>query len=900
MSDVLLATKIRVPALHRNIVNRPFLIKRLNDGLVNNSRLNLVSAPAGYGKSTLLSEWVSQTSIPVAWLSLEKAENTPAHFWSYFITALSTIPHFRQAGFGEAILQALQSLKPPPIDALLTNLVNELSKLQGEAVLVLDDLHTITEGKIHEDLVFLMDHLPLSANSLHLVVASRMDPPWPLARWRARGQLVEIRTADLRFKPTEAADFLNRVMKLDLSTEEVSALENRTEGWIAGLQMAAVSLQGREDVQEFILAFTGSSRYIFDYLVDEVLSRQEQGVQEFLLKTSILERLSASLCNTLLDHTGSQSILDQLEKTNLFLVSLDDERIWYRYHRLFADLLASSLRESHSEIIPELHRRACAWFEEHGFLAEALAHALTAGDLDRLAILVERYAFTIMEAFEASSLLNWLNSLPERVTNSYPWLNIARAWLLAYLGRNDQIEQAIDAAEKFADQEDRRICGYIAAMRTLAGELGASQMQDGIIQAGKALELLPQDEFRPRAFVCYHLANLLSWQGDDPAALKALEEASSLSLSAGDFELAMAAQFEIANILRYQGKLRQSMEVFETTLQKADMHTAGQKLKSFPVGYAYLQKAQIYLEWNNLERTLDLAREGIRLCKLWGYSDYLYNGWFIYAAILYEIGDLDEALVAIREAKHIFPKTTPGGREFALEAVINQARGDWNSTVAWLSACGMSPADTPDFAHRFEYYFFAVIFKEQGKLEEAFRLLDGLRVVAETAEVNNLLLKILPQEALIAYSLGEEEKALTLLQHALRLAEPEGYIHVFIKHGVKMEELLHKAVIAGISPDYSRLLLRQYPGSISNVPYEVIHPVSVGDEKRTSPLTDPLSKRELEVLHLLDTSLDSTEIAAELFISASTARTHIKNIYSKLNVNRRMQAVERAHDLKLL
>ncbi len=323
-------------------------------------------------------------------------------------------------------------------------------------------------------------------------------------------------------------------------------------------------------------------------------------------------------------------------------------------------------------------------------------------------------------------------------------------------------------------------------------------------------------------------------------------------------------------------------------------------MKSFPVGYAYLLQAQIYLEWNDLKRSLHFAREGIRLCKLWGYSDYLYNGWFIYAGILYETDDLDEALSAIREAENIFPKTTPGGRDFALEAVINQARGDWSSTAAWLSACGMSPADTPDFAHRFEYYFFAVILKEQGKLEEAFRILDGLRFVAEKAGANSLLLKILTQEALIAQSLGEEGQSLNLLQHALRLAEPEGYIHVFIKHGVKMEELLHKAVTAGISPDYSRLLLRQYAGSESIVSIDRIQPVSVSDEKGAPRLTEPLSKRELEVLHLLDTSLDSTEIAAELFISASTARTHIKNIYSKLNVNRRMQAVERAHDLKLL
>jgi len=485
VSEILLATKIRIPPVHRNLVHRPNLIRRLNDGVAQDHRLILLSAPAGYGKSTLLSERVSQLGIPVAWLSLEKGENTPAGFWSYFLAALATIPHLRQAGMVESFLQTMGSPQLPPMDVLLPNLVNDLSRLEADAVLVLDDLHAVTDSQIHQDLVFLVEHLPLSVNCLHLIVATRRDPPWPLARWRARAQVVEFRTADLRFNPEQAADFLNRVMKLSLSAEDVQALEKRTEGWIAGLQMAALSLQGREDVQEFIQAFTGSNRYIFDYLVEEVLSRQEQEVQDFLLKTSILERLSAPLCNAVLGHSDSRIILDRLEKTNLFLIPLDDERSWYRYHLLFTDLLLTNLKKSHADILPELHRRACVWFEENGFLSEALAHALAAGDLDGMAKLVEQYAFTIMEVQEASALLNWLNSLSDNVTNTYPWLNIARAWLLAYIGKNDQIEQAIGLAEKSADPEDQRIWGYIAAMRTLACELHVGQMHAGILQARK-------------------------------------------------------------------------------------------------------------------------------------------------------------------------------------------------------------------------------------------------------------------------------------------------------------------------------------------------------------------------------------------------------------------------------
>ena len=821
MSDILLATKIHIPSLHLNRVSRQYLIQRLNDGISQNSRLTLVSAPAGYGKSTLLSEWVSSLDIPVAWLTLEKRENTPARFWNYFFFALSTIPHVRQTKEAETIFQGLRSPHPLPLDVLLTHLVNLISTLEKGAVLVLDDLHAITEDQIHQHLVFLIDHLPISANSLHLVFASRMDPPWPLARWRARCQLVEIRTSDLRFKTEETAVFLNQVMRLGISLEDVHALQNRTEGWIAGLQMAALSLQGRADASEFIRDFIGSNRYIFDYLVDEILSRQEPDMQEFLLKTSILERLSASLCDAILGQSNSQSFLDRLEKNNLFLVPLDDARSWYRYHLLFADLLASSLKKSLPEIVLELHKRACAWFEANDLLSEALAHALAAGDLDRLSKIVERYAFAIMEAHEASSLLNWLNSLPDRVTESHPWLSIARAWLLAYLGKNDLIEQALSEAEKSADPADRRLMGYIAAMRTLSGEFGNRPIRNGIAQAQQALEMLPEDEFRPRAFVCYHVANILEWHGDTSAALKALVEAAELSRSAGDFEMAMTAQFEIANILRYKGELKESLRMFERTHQMAAPHLT--ERKSLSTGFAYLQQAQIYLEWNDLEKALQFAREGIRLCKIWGYSDFLYNGWFYYAGILYETGDLDGALSAIQEAKQILSENSPGNRVLSLEAVINQARRDWTGVAAWLASCGMSPADSPDFENRFEYLLFASVLEGQGKLDEAYRILEGLRVVVERVGANNLLLKILTREAVIADTLGEKEKAFNLLRQALDLAEPEGFVRVFVKKGKGMEQLLRKALTAGIQPDFARMLLEKCQERSAATPIKKLH-----------------------------------------------------------------------------
>lgn len=909
MSDTVLATKIRIPFLQPNLVNRPRLISCLNDAISQNGRLTLISAPAGYGKSTLLSEWISQLNIPAAWLSLEQRENSPARFWNYFFSALSTIPHLRQAEDAGDLFQSLRSPQPLPVGVLLEGLVNLTADLKEGAVLVLDDLHTITESQIHQDLIFLVDHLPLSASSLRIVVASRTDPPWPLARWRARGQLVEVRTNVLRFNPEEAADYLNRIMLLELTSDNVRALEYRTEGWIAGLQMAALALQslarqdtlslhGREDGQEFIRKFTGSNRYIFDYLMDEILTRQEPEMQEFLLKTSILERLSAPLCNAILDRGNSQHILDRLEKSNLFLVPLDEERTWYRYHLLFVDLLNSSLRQSQAEALPELHRKACAWYEENGFLSEALVHALAAGDLDRLVKIVERYAFTIMDVHEASSLLNWLNSLPERVMVSKPWLNIARAWLLAYLGRSDQIEPAIGAAEKYADPRDQRLRGYIAAMRALSGEIGSRPYQNGFDQGMNALALLPQDEFRPRAFVCYHLANILSWQGETAAALKMLEDAVEMSQCTGDIEMMMTAQFEIASLLRHQGKLKESARMFARTHQMANTHLPGRK--SLSAGFAYLQQALIFLEWNEIDKALSFAREGIHLCAVWGYSDYLYNGWYYYAGILFETGDLDGALNAIREASHAFSVPYPGDRVMALEAVINQARGDERSAAAWLASCGMSPADSPDFVNRFGYFLFAQVLAGQGKLDEAWRILEGLRVAVDKVGENNLLIKILTQEAVIASTIGSAEKALTLLERALSLAEPEGYIRVFLNKGKKMEQLLRRAVTAGICPDVATMLLDRCAESTASVSTNKGPSASIDDHRKVQPLIEPLSEREIDVLRLLNTSLDTTEIARELMISVSTVRTHVKNIYSKLNVNRRIQAVERAHELKLL
>ncbi|MBN2148738.1 MAG: AAA family ATPase, partial [Anaerolineales bacterium] len=394
MSDSLLATKFHIPPLHGNLVSRENLIVRLNEGIVRGCRLTLVSAPAGYGKSTLLSEWQAQAEIPVAWLSLEREENTPARFWSYFVAALNTLPPVQRFNIGDALLKAFRAPQPGSMEAYLTELVNQLSALEERVCLVLDDLHTISESQIHQDLVYLIEHLPFT---LQLILAARIDPPWPLARWRARQWFLELRQSDLRFTFEETAAFLNQGMKLDLNPNDVATLENRTEGWIAGLQMAALSLQNHEDPSGFILSFTGSHRLILDYLFEEVLDRQPPEIREFLLKTSILKRLSGPLCNSVMAITNSQAVLAALDQKNLFLIPLDEHRQWYRYHHLFADLLNIMLEQAHPGLAAELHRRASAWYEAQELIPDAIDHALAAGETEQAARLVSTNVLALLE-----------------------------------------------------------------------------------------------------------------------------------------------------------------------------------------------------------------------------------------------------------------------------------------------------------------------------------------------------------------------------------------------------------------------------------------------------------------------------------------------------------------------
>src|SRR5919112_590390 len=491
-ADPLLTTKLAVPSTRVSLVPRSRLSERLEEGL--GPKLILVSAPAGFGKSTLLGAWASELSgsgRPMAWYSLDSADNDPAQFWRYFFTAIDLL----QPGSGKTALALLDSPQASPIEAILTTLLNELVDLSTDSVLVIDDYHLIESQTIHEALTFLIDHLP---PRMHLVIATRMDPPLPLPRMRVRGKLTELRAADLRFTPEEAATFLNQVMGLELSAEDTAELEGRTEGWIAGLQMAALAMRDHADVSGFIAAFTGSNRHVVDYLAEEVLARQPEELRTFLLKTSVLDRMCAPLCNAVTGHADGQTTLERLEHANLFVIPLDDERHWYRYHHLFADVLRQRLHQAHAELVPDLHQRAGGWFEEEGLVPEAIHHALAARDWERAIRLIGSSGMTVVLSQQGQTLLGWIDKIPEELGRERPVLCTIRALALAFSNRPDAAEASLQQAErclrgKPITDEARTISGRAAVIRAAIARF-SGDLQRCVALSRRALELLPETE----------------------------------------------------------------------------------------------------------------------------------------------------------------------------------------------------------------------------------------------------------------------------------------------------------------------------------------------------------------------------------------------------------------------
>ncbi len=905
---------------------RSRLIDRLNAGLVHRRKLTLISAPAGFGKTTLLSEWINQSPIPdtqspnFAWLSLDEGDNDPVRFLAYFIAALQTVEARQEpAGtIGKGALSALQSPQPPPTEAILTTLINEIAAVPDRIVLVLDDYHLIEAQPIHDALTFLLEHLP---PQMHLVIATRDDPPLPLARLRARGQLTELRATDLRFISSEAAEFLNQVMGLDLSAEDIAALEDRTEGWIAGLQLAAISMQGHEDATGFIKSFTGSHRFVLDYLVEEVLEQQSESVQTFLLQTAILDRLIGPLCDavsfgdteTLTDRADGQVILEALEAANLFIVPLDNERRWYRYHHLFADLLRQRLRQTQPEQVPTLHHRASEWYEQNWFIDEAIEHALRAEDYGRAARLIETHVDALWRRGEHVKLRRWLAGLPVELVFSKPHLCILHAWNLFTSGEQDAAERSLQAAEKaLAPRTDRatetssaqraqlphsdrmKIRGRAAAIRAFLA-FYRGDVQQISRYARQALELLPRDDLTWRSTATVALGDAYSFMGDIAAAYQARLEALNVSQAEGNIYMALIASMKLAVTLRQQGHLERVIEICQQQLQLAERSGLSQTIV---VGWLLAIWGEVLAEFNDLDGALHRAKNGTELIERGRDLAMLGWGYLCLVRVLYSRGDMAAAQAIIQRmndvARQSYVPPWVTSLMAAWQARIWLAKDRLDAASQWARKRGLDRDGEPTTLDEMEYVALARILIAQGRPDETARLLQRLLEATETGGRTSRAIEILMLQALAFQAGGDTARAMAALERALTLAEPEGFIRAFVDEGPPMARLLYEAAARGIAPDYARRLLAAFP---------VAQPEQTAPSTTQAPkpdLIEPLSERELEVLQLIAEGLTNPEIASRLFLALNTVKAHTRNIYGKLGVHSRTQAVARARALGLL
>ncbi len=903
MPTRLLATKLHVPAPRSQLVPRPRLLDRLGPLRT----LTLVSAPAGFGKTTLLAEWIARNGqcepdLRVAWLSLDDGDNDVSRFLAYVVAALQTL----DADLGSEALSLLADVPALPVDAALTALINDAATARGRVVLVLDDYHVIDAGPVHQAVGFLLDHLP---PQLHLAIASRSDPPLPLARLRSRGELTELRAADLRFTREEAVDFLNRAMDLGLSADDIEALETRTEGWIAGLQLAALSLRQHQDVAGFISTFTGSHRFVIDYLVEEVLQHQPDDVREFLLRTAFLDRLTGPLCDTVTGLDGGSAMLASLDRDNLFVSALDDQRQWYRYHHLFADVLRSRVLQEHLDRVPALHAAASEWYERNGFAEDAARHAVAAGDSDRAAGLMESALPEARRSRHDAMLLAWLTSLPDELVRRRPVLSVVRAWLLLVAGDLDAVEPWLDEAERGlgtalptdhptgapapyspVEGADLHLLPVTIAIYRSSLAQARGDIPGTAEHARHALELTEPGDHLERGAAA-GLLGLASWaSGDLETAVQTFSVAVTGLRAAGNLADELSSTLVFADMQIARGRLREARRLHERALDLATAHGRPRATADLHVGLSEVLREQ---------GDLDAATEHLQTSRALGEHTSLTENryrWFVAMARIREAeGDLDGALELLDEAERryvrgFFPIVRPIP---AMKARIRIGQRRLPEAVEWSRERGLSAADDLSYLHEFEHLTLArLLLAEhrlpggQAALRDAVGLLERLLAAAEASGRTGSVNEILVLQALADAAQGHRAPALAALDRALTQTRPEGHVRLFLDEGAPMVALLRAAAQQGIAPEHVGRLLRASEGDRATAV--------------TRHLTEPLTKRELQVLGLLQTDLSGPEIARELFLSLNTLRTHNKHIFGKLGVGSRPAAVRRAEQLGLL
>jgi LuxR family maltose regulon positive regulatory protein len=882
-------------------------VERLNEGL--HRKLTLISAPAGFGKTTLVSEWISNCGRPVAWLSLDEGDNNPTRFLIYLVAALQTIA----PKIGIGVLAALQSPQPPPVESILTTLFNEITTISDNFVLILDDYHVVDSPPVGQALTFLVEHMP---PQMHLVIATREDPPLPLARLRARGQLTELRAADLRFTPAEAADFLKTVMSLDLSPEDITALEVRTEGWIAGLQLAALSMLGRSDTAGFIQAFTGSHRFVLDYLAGEVLERQPERVRNFLLQTAILDKLCTPLCNAVTGREDAKEILDILERNNLFLIPLDDKRQWYRYHHLFADVLQAHLMEAQPEQVSHLHQRASAWYEQNGSPPDAIRHALAAKDFDNAARQIELTYLAMDSSFQSATWLGWVQKLPEEVIRVRPVLSTQAANALLDIGEVEASASRLHDAERclngplngmiVVDEEQLKPLPAMIAMAhaniaQLEGDLPAT-----VKYAEMALQLTPEDDLFRRAQATVILEFTHWASGDLEAAYKAMMDWMNSMQKAGNMAFVVASAFALADILIALGRLREAVRAYQQSLQLAAM--PGEEVQQI-TAHHYLGLAMLFHEMGDDETALQQLQKARELGKQTTLIDWHYRWYLAQARLKQDEGDLDIALTLLEEARRVYVRNPiPDTRPIdALKAKVYLKQGQLAKAQEWVRDRGLTAADEISYLGEFEHITFVQVLiaeyqsnQDENSILQAIALLERLLKAAEAQKRMGSVIEILITQTLAYQAQGDLPLAFTVLERTLTIAEPEGYIRLFLDEGEPMRSLISdfRSQIKKQSSSQEHPLL----GYLEKLLLAFTQPVNkqATTSNVKSEIIEPLSERELEVLHLIAKGLSNVEISQRLFLALSTVKGHNRIIFNKLQVQRRTEAVARARELGLL
>ncbi len=927
--DPILTTKLHIPAAHPGCILRPQLTQKLGQGLwhVQNElflrRLTLIAAPAGYGKSTLLYEWVRHLDLPVAWVTFDDADNHLGRFLQYVTASLQTI----QPDVGRLDLGGLQSSGEAVSSELISNLVialvNDLANIRRPFLLVFDDYHTLQDRGIHQVVTLLLEHLP---QNLSLVIATRADPPLPLSRLRARRQMTEVRANDLRFSDSEAQRFFQEVMKLALQDDEVAALTGITEGWVAGLQMAALALQGRPDSAGFIRTFSGRERFVIDYLFEEVLSRQRESVQNFLVQTSILERLSGPLCDAVWEGSlqegascaqAGQSILEYLESANLFLVPLDDERQYYRYHHLFSDLLRHRLQRSFPALVPGLHARAAAWFEAQGSAPEAFEHWIAAGNYARAAQVVVRYGYSYFERADFQLLSGWLQHIPPELIQSQPWLCIFHSWGLIFTGRYGEADLYLRAAEKelgpisaMSPADRCEQYGHVAASRAFLAS--RSQDAEGIIHyAGLALQYVSADKRALRTYVAFFLGTGRYKKDQYTLAQESWREAARLGKEAGNVMIAVNSLVTLAELNRIQGKLHESLGVCEEAARLA----LDERGRPLPVAAEmYVGRARLYYEWNDFASAGADFAEAAKLMKLYLGFDLKveYNAWLAGLHLAAGSPALAADLIHEIEASDRQPFYKSAAAFLAWRINYYLALGDLAMVKQILSQQDWNLEDKNIFAWADAFIAYARVLVEQKEFQRAADLLEACRIRLERCELWAPALKALIVQARIAHRQGEPVLARERIRRALTLAEAEGFVRVFVDEGEEVKDLIagERSALAAMDAageeklrrvSYMDRLLAAFPSAarqdaVSPPPSVPTPPVWGAD----AGLVEALTGREMEVLRLIADGFSNKEIAERLVVTVGTVKTHTSNIYRKLDVVGRTRALARARELNLI